>query len=96
MQGLPTIRSYGDYASSNYGAHSLEVTVGSLTVYFSYKTPVAFHTPQDGIVCRQNDWGPTTGKHLNQIQPDKKQRLDSVVFEQRFGSTLARYGLTSS
>lgn len=24
-QGLPTIRSYGDYASSNYGAHALEV-----------------------------------------------------------------------
>lgn len=93
MQGLPTIRSYGDYASSNYGAHSLEVTVGSLTVYFSYKTPVAFHTPQDGTVCSKNVWSVTTGKHLNWIQPEKSKRLDHTVFAQRFAQALARYNL---
>jgi hypothetical protein len=93
QQGLPTIRSYGDYASSNYGAHSLEVSVGNLTVYFSYKTPVAFHTPQDGTVCRVNDWAQTTGKHLNWIEPDKKKRIPSDEFEKRFAETLKRYGL---
>ena len=93
VQGLPTIRSYGDYASSNYGAHSLEVTLGVFTVYFSYQTPVAFETPQDGLVCRENDWSTTTGKHLNQIEPNKKKRVKSAEFEQRFGAALARYGL---
>lgn len=96
MQGLPTIRSYGDYASSNYGAHSLEVTIGLLTVYFSYRTPVAFHTPADGTVCRVNSWGVTTGKHLNWIESDKSKRVPSEEFERRFGEVLARYGLAES
>jgi hypothetical protein len=93
VQGLPTIRSYGDYASSNYGAHALEVTIGTLTVYFSYKTPVAFDTPQEGTVCRENSWGVTTGKHLNWIQPDKKARVKSSDFELQFKKVLTRYGL---
>ena len=95
MQGLPTIRSYGDYASSNYGAHSLEVSVGALTVYFSYETPIAFETPQDGLVCSQNDWSTTTGKHLNWIQADKSRRLPREQFEAAFQTALKRYGLAS-
>ena len=96
VQGLPTIRSYGDYASSNYGAHALEVTIGTLTVYFSYKTPVAYHTPGTGTVCTENVWGVTTGKHLNWIQPNKKARLNNAEFERCFKSVLEKYGLNES
>lgn len=38
---LPSIANYGNYSSDNYGAHSLRVTIGGITVWFSYKTPVA-------------------------------------------------------
>ena len=88
-QELPSISSYGDYASSNYGAHALRVTIGSLTVYFSYKTPVAFQTPH-GLVCSENVWSTTTGKHLNWIQPNKKNRIPNAEFEQRFKDVLAQ------
>jgi hypothetical protein len=34
---------------------------------------------EDWTLC-QNDWGPTTGKHLNHIDPDKSKRLDQETF----------------
>ena len=81
---LPSIRSYGNYASSNYGAHCLQVEVGDITVYFSYQTPVAFHSYRHGLVCLKNQWGTTTGKHLNLIEPDHKKRIDQETFDRLF------------
>jgi len=80
MRELPNFQSYGNYSSSNYGAHALVFSVGGMDVYFSYKTPVAFRF--DGkLVVRQNEWGPTTGKHLNAIHPDKSRRVSGAEFE---------------
>lgn len=79
---LPSISSYGKYESSNYGAHTLKVYVGGLTVYFSYHTPVAFRSAQHGLVVSENMWGPTTGKHLNWIDGgEKSRRLPREQFE---------------
>jgi hypothetical protein len=78
---LPTFSTYGNYSSENYGAHALRFSVGSSEIYFSYKTPVAFFTPETGLVCRVNDWSTTTGKHLNAIEPDKKKRIPGDKFE---------------
>lgn len=66
----------------------IETNTARLQLFFSYETVVAFrfnsqaggHT---GVVCRQNDWGRTTGKFLNEIQPDKKLRLESTEFEKQ-------------
>lgn len=33
-------------------------------VYFSYETPIAYQSSMRSVV-RNNDWGPTTGKHIN-------------------------------
>lgn len=86
---MPRIRTYGDYKSDNYGAHSLQVTFGSLTVYFSYDTPVAFQTPGRRVV-RQNEWKTTTGKHLNWIDGgDKKGRVSGDQFEAALAAELA-------
>lgn len=90
---LTTIGSYGNYKSSNYGAHSLIVMFEKLTLYYSYKTIVAFNTLFTGLVCRQNDWQKTTGKHLNVIQPDKKKRLPSEQFEAKLAEVLKQFGL---
>ena len=85
---MPSIHTYGNYSSSNYGAHALRVSFGSLTVYFSYKTPVAFETPGRRVV-RENDWGPTTGKHLNWIDyGDKKARVPGAEFAQALAAEL--------
>ena len=87
MITLPEIGTYGDYVSMNYGAHCLKVTVGSLTVYFSYKTPVAFKAPGQCVI-RENDWNVTTGKHLNWINPDKSKRIPGAAFEQALKAEL--------
>lgn len=78
---LPKISSYGNYSSDNYGAHTLCVEVGPVTVWFSYKTPVAFQVDGRERVVRENSWGPTTGKHLNWIDDgDKNSRVSSADF----------------
>lgn len=91
---LPTINSYGDYKSGNYGAHSLRVDIGTLSLYFSYSTVIAFQD-NDGLKVRENDWSTTTGKHLNWIDGgDKKKRLPSATFEEMLSAKLTQYGLT--
>ena len=42
----------------------------SVDIYFSYETPVAV----DEVVS-ENIWSRTTGKFLNELQPNKKQRV---------------------
>jgi len=80
---VPSFRSYGDYSSSNYGVNSmLFVDTKGREFYFSYKTLVAFRSLKTGLVCRKNEWGVTTGKHLNWIQPDHKARVSSEEFDQ--------------
>lgn len=79
---LPSISNYGQYSSDNYGAHTLRVDVGPLTIWFSYKTVVAFHVSGHAKVVHQNDWGPTTGKHLNWIdRGDKASRVPAEQFD---------------
>lgn len=95
MQTLPSIRSYGEYKSGNYGAHSLRVDIGTLSLYFSYETVIAFQDA-DGLKVRENSWSTTTGKHLNWIDGGgdaKKKRLDSQTFEDALTAKLAAYGL---
>lgn len=58
--------------------------VNGVTIWFSYRTPVAFQTDGRSIV-RENDWSTTTGKHLNYIDggtPEaKKARVSGEEFE---------------
>lgn len=73
------------------------VTIPNLELFFSYETCVAFRTSSE-LFCCENDWGSTTGKHLNQIQPDKSKRLPRVEFEReldRINITLDRLEVTA-
>lgn len=86
---LPTWSVYANYKSGNYGAHALVFRMGWLSVWFSYKTPVAFRVGGHGPVVRRNAWGPTTGKHLNAIDGgDKASRLAGDVFEAKLRDAL--------
>jgi hypothetical protein len=59
------------------------VTIGDLSIWFSYETPIAIN---DGtrLVVAENQWGPTTGKHLSYIDggaPEEKAiRLSAAEF----------------
>ena len=59
-------------------------------LYYSYKTIVAFYDVVTGLVCCENVWGVTTGKHLNWIQPDKKRRVKSTKFDTMLKEMLER------
>lgn len=85
-------RTYGNY-SNNYGAHCIEITVGNLSLYFSYDTVVAF-SDGSGLVISQNDWGSTTGKHLNAISEDKSRRIPHAEFEAKLNEVLKKHNLT--
>lgn len=95
METNVKIRSYGNYSSSNYGAHSLRVDIGSLTLYFSYETVIAFYTPQTGEIVSENCWKQTTGKHLNAIDGgNKKMRLPREQFEAKLNEVLKVHNLS--
>jgi hypothetical protein len=70
------------------------VTVGKLQLHFSYKTLIAFYTPETGRVVRMNDWRNTTGKHLNQIDGgDQKNRLSGEEFDRKVSAMLKKHRL---
>lgn len=86
--------NYGNYSSSNYGAHCLRVDVGKLTFYFSYETVIAFRSPETGLVITQNNWSTTTGKHLNWINEDKKIRIPYEDFKKKLNELLTKNNLS--
>jgi hypothetical protein len=78
---LPKIGNYGRYTSGNYGAHTLYIVIGPLTIWFSYKTAIAFQVDGNDRVIHKNIWSTTTGKHLNMIDYDKSKRVSAEVFQ---------------
>lgn len=88
---LPSWSVYCNYKSGNYGVHALWFDLGNgLTIWFSYRTPVAFAAPGHVRRVRQNVWGPTTGKHLNAIDGgDKANRIDGETFERLLAEAIA-------
>lgn len=63
--------SLNNLGTINKNCVTINTNKGSVELYFSYKTLVGV----DGI-CSVNDWGNTTGKLLNEIQPDKTLRKE--------------------
>lgn len=77
------VTSYGWYSNDNYGVHCLRFDIPGATYYFSYETLIAFRKNGEFHI-RKNEWGTTTGKHLNWINPDKSIREDSETFEENY------------
>lgn len=88
---LPKIKNYGQYSSDNYGINSLKVTTEHIELWYSYETIIAYRDFQDGLVVSKNDWGLTTGKHLNWINSDKERRLPYDKFYPKLQAALARH-----
>lgn len=65
------------------------VEVGSVTVWFSYKTAIAFSAPGLGTIVRQNEWSTTTDKHLNRVDGGGKDAKDARVDGETFNNWLS-------
>lgn len=91
---IPRIRSYGKY-SDNYGTHCLRAEFDNFTIWQSYNTIVAFRGGGYPLTVRENEWGPTTGKHLNAIDGgDKKGRVSGERFHYLLQQALENVGLS--
>ena len=67
----------------NRKANFSTVTIGGLSIAFSYSTPIGF-TVDNGFnwTTRENDWGPTTGRHLAELDFGRKaDRLPGPAFD---------------
>lgn len=80
---FPRFFNYGNYSSDNYGVHTLCFIDGSNRFWFSYETLIAFRINGEFHISK-NYWGPTTGKHLNWIDDNKKIREDGETFEANY------------
>lgn len=92
---LPGFATYGDYSTDNYGAHALVFTSpDGARFWFSYRTLVAFETAGGRRVVRANDWGTTTGKHLNWIdggdRAAKRERVSADEFRRLYAEAFGQ------
>lgn len=86
---LPTCRSYNPKSEQ---ANCIHIDLDHVELWFSYHTLVAFRIIGEQLVVRENNWGITTGRHLNWIDGGsdeaRRNRLDSASFEKAFLKTV--------
>jgi len=63
--------SLENLGTTNKNVVTISTNKGSVDLYFSYKTLVAVNN-----VCCVNNWSNTTGKLLNEIEPNKSKRVE--------------------
>ena len=91
------------FACENYsrGNNARMVTIGDITLYYSYREIIAFSdmTNKEPVrtsitVGRINEWGPTTGRHMNDVPGNAKEdRLTGRDFEQALKALIERHNL---
>jgi hypothetical protein len=84
---------------SKINANACTVTVNGATYYFSYETCIAFKGHLSGLPIRNdnpsvhkavriaNAWGPTTGRHFNQLGCADFELVTDEEFLDILGST---------
>ena len=65
------------------GSNQYMVSSFGKELYFSYETCVAFRGEDGKLIVSENVWSKTTGKFLNELQPDKTVRLDYEAFSKK-------------
>lgn len=83
-----------DYSRGN---NARAVEMGRLCLYFSYKTVIAYSLKNDTgylTVGRVNEWGPTTGRHMNDVSGNHKEdRLTGEDFQNELETLYKELGL---
>lgn len=63
------------------------VTLGNVTLYFSYHTCIGVDDGKN-VSVRANEWGTTTGKHINYLKNNFGSRVNSGLTEGAFQTIL--------
>jgi hypothetical protein len=66
--------SFDNLGTVNKNKVEIQSNKGYLGLYFSYDTLVGIRGMGDKKTS-ENEWGVTTGKLLNELEPDKKKRV---------------------
>jgi len=74
---------------------TINTNKGYITLYFSYETLVGFNTFNFNG-CLINYWSKRTGKLLNEIQPNKKERLKQEDFNKELQKAFSSVGLSQN
>ena len=61
------------------GPNFFRIDIDNVVLWFSYETCIAFAVKGHTVVS-VNVWSKTTGKHLNQIDDDKSNRIPYDAF----------------
>ncbi len=73
--------NWSTYCPNTTAANAMAFDLGDIIIFYSYETVVAFLN-SSGLTVQENNWGATTGKHLNAIDNgNKKDRIPSAEFE---------------
>ncbi len=79
---------------------TIQTEKGYIDLFFSYKTLVGFSVAKEGHLpttkCMKNYWSVTTGKLLNDIEPNHKNRLDSEQFNEELNKAFREIGLNEN
>ncbi len=82
-------KSYYHYDTSKNNALCF-TDINDITYYFSYNTLVAF-SYKDNMVCRQNEWGTVTAKHLNVLERNHNNRVTEESFNIRLANLRKKF-----
>jgi len=85
--------SHENLGTINKNKVSITTSKGGITLYFSYNTIVGFCGNGDDATL-QNYWSNTTGKLLNELEPDKSKRLNQEDFNKRLNRAFKGLVLT--
>jgi hypothetical protein len=66
--------THSNYGTVNKNAVTISSDKGMVSLFFSYDTLVGVKRMGEPKVS-ENDWSVTTGKFLNELEPDKKARV---------------------
>lgn len=86
------------YVSHPTSRHNFTIVhLGSLGLAFSYQTLVGIsRVGRYGWTVIENQWGPTTGKHLNYLDNGRKdERLTAEEFAKLEAEVLGAFGVHS-
>jgi len=74
-----------EFKSPERNTKAHRICVCDVYIYFSYDTAVACNPPYAPSFQRENVWGPTTGRHLNEWGFNRPgiAKLDEDEFERR-------------
>jgi hypothetical protein len=78
--------------ASNRNTEAYRVRIGQHNLYISYSTVIGYSGPL-GTCRRHNDWGPTTGKHINEMGIRDWVEVDEETMHQRVRAALLDTGL---